>query len=161
MPIITAAHWHILLNHVPIIGVPLVALLLAWGLMRREEANIRAALYGTVLLAFATFVVDQTGDKAKADIRDQAWANRDLIHGHEEAADKALFAGITVGVLALGTLVLSRGGKPVRRDAALVVLAGLGATAVILAWTAWEGGKIRHSEFGLGAPTPVVTPSGS
>src|SRR5664279_1692885 len=147
MPLITPAHWHVLLNHLPIMGVPLVALLLCWGLLRHHDVVIRAALYGAILMAAGSFVADQTGDGAKNNIEHEAWVNRDLIRAHENAADYANTAALVTGALALVVLVMARGGKPVRFAGAIVVLLALLVTAAAMARTAWEGVKIRHSEF--------------
>ena len=152
---ITAAHWHVLLNHIPIVGVPMVAILLGWGLAKANDAMIRLALIATVLMAGAAWLADTTGGKAEDEVKDAkyAWVNNDRISEHEEAGEKAEIAAIITGVLALGTLVLARGGKSPNRKAALGVLLGLGATSLLLAWTGWEGGKIRHEEFGRSPAT--------
>lgn len=157
MPVITPAHLHVLINHLPIIGIPLVALLLAWGLYRHQEAVIRAALYGAILMAVGTFVTDQTGDGAKDDIRDQPWAKREVIHEHEQAADFANISGLVVGIAALVVLVMARGGKPVSRGSALGILLLLLFSATIMARTAWLGGMIRHTEFQPGSSPPVTS----
>ncbi|MEO5800615.1 MAG: hypothetical protein ABIZ70_04620 [Gemmatimonadales bacterium] len=162
---INAAHWHLLLNHIPVIGVPMVAMLLIWGLTKMNEAMVRLALLATIVMGAATWVADLTGGKAEHEIKDAkyAWVSRERIHDHEEAADKAEIAAIATGVLALGVLVMARGGKPPHRAATYGMLFGLGITAVILGWASWEGGKIRHDEFGLTptldqAPIPGETP---
>lgn len=152
MPHITPAHLHVLLNHIPIIGLPIIAALLIWGLLRREDAVIRVALIGAVLVALGTWGVDLTGDPAIDDIRDQAWFNRAVVHAHEDAGDKTNILAIVAGVAALGTLVLARGGKPFLRSAASVTLLLIVFAAMCAFWAGWEGGKIRHSEFGLTPP---------
>ena len=152
MPLITPAHLHVLLNHWPIIGIPLVALLLAWGLFRHQDAVIRAALYGAMLMAVGTFVADQTGDRAKDNIEHEVWANRDVIHTHEEAADYANIAGLATGLAALVLLVMARGGKPISRGSAVGILVLLLFSATIMGRTGWLGGKIRHSEFQVTSP---------
>lgn len=155
MPVITPAHLHVLINHLPIMGIPLVALLLAWGLFRHQDAVVRAALYGAVLMAVGTFVADQTGDRAKDDIRDQAWAKREVIHEHEDAADYANIAGLVTGAAALVVLVMARGGKPISRGGAIGILVLLLFSATVMARTAWLGGEIRHSEF---SPVTAAAP---
>ncbi len=152
---INAAHWHVLLNHIPIIGVPMVAILLLWGLARLNEAMVRLALLATVVMGAATWVVDLTGGKAEDEVKDAkyAWVSRERIHEHEEVAEKAEIAAIATGVLALAVLVMARGGKPPHRTATYGVLLGLVVTAGILGWAGWEGGKIRHDEFGLTVTT--------
>ena len=148
---INNAHWHVLLNHIPIIGVPMVAILLAWGIARANDAMVRLALVATVLMAGTAWLANFTGGRAEDEIKDAkyAWVSRDLIEEHEEAGDKSQIAAIVTGVLALGTLILARGGKSPHRTATLGVLLSLGTTAVLLGWTGWEGGKIRHNEFGV------------
>lgn len=155
---INAAHWHVLLNHIPIVGVPMVAILLAWGLARANDAMIRLALIAAVVMAGSAWLANTTGGKAEDGLKDAkvTWLSEDRIHEHEEAGEKAEIAAIITGVLALGTLVLARGGKSPNRKAALGVLLGLGASAVLLAWTGWEGGKIRHDEFGVAANGAVA-----
>lgn len=156
---INAAHWHVLLNHIPIIGLPMVALLLAWGVARANDAVIRLALIATVLMGAATWVVVLTGTSAAEEVKaaKYAWVKRDVIEEHEEAGEKAEIAAIVTGVLALTVLVIARGGKPPHRRATLGVLLGLGISAVLLGWTGWEGGGIRHDEF-VANPTAAQPP---
>lgn len=149
MPHITPAHWHVLLNHIPIIGLPVIAGLLLWGLARREDAVIRAALIGAVLVAAGTWVVDLTGDPANHDIRGASWYQKSVEHAHEDAGDKANILAIVAGVAALATLVIARGGRPFSQPVAFVTLLLIVFAAMCAAWAGWEGGKIRHSEFGL------------
>ena len=59
------AHIHLALNHVPVIGLPIVVLLLLWGLVRRNAELIRAAFGLLVLLALVTLVVQLTGEPAE------------------------------------------------------------------------------------------------
>lgn len=153
MPHITPAHLHVLLNHIPIIGLPIMAALLIWGLVRREDAVIRVALIGTIIVALGTWGVDLTGDPAIDDIRHADWYQRQVVHTHEEAGDKTNILAIVAGVAALATLVIARGGKPIARTIAFVTLMLLVAAAIAAAWAGWEGGKIRHTEFEL---TPAV-----
>ncbi len=157
MPVITPAHLHILVNHIPVIGVPLVALLLAWGIFRRHDLVIRAALYGAILMAGGSFLADQTGDGAKDNIEHEAWVKKEAIQAHEDAADYANIAALVTGAAALVLLVMARGGKPVHRVGATVVLVATVVTGAAMARTGWEGGKIRHSEF----QSPVAASQGA
>jgi hypothetical protein len=148
MPHITPAHLHVLLNHIPIVGLPIMAALLIWGLLRREDAVIRVALIGTIIVAIGTWGVDFTGDPAIDDIRHADWFQREVVHTHEEAGDKTNILAIVAGVAALATLVVARGGKPISRPLTFVTLLLLIFAAMCAAWAGWEGGKIRHNEFG-------------
>ena len=48
------AHLHLALNHVPVIGLPIVLLLLAWAMVRRSPELTKASLGLLVLLAIVT-----------------------------------------------------------------------------------------------------------
>lgn len=152
MPHITPAHLHVLLNHIPIIGLPIMAILLVWGLTRREEAVIRIALIGTVVLAACTWGVTLTGDPAIDDIREAPWFQKEVVERHEAAGDKTNILAIVAAVGALATLVMARGGKLFSRRMAFLTLALLVFAAMCAGWAGWEGGEIRHTEFGETPP---------
>ncbi len=157
MPHITPAHWHVIINHLPLVGVPVAAMLLIWGLLRHEEAVIRVALLAAILGALSAWLTDYTGDGAKHDIRGEPWATRTVISQHEEAGDNAMIISLVAGAAALGTLVMARKGRPVPPWAAVGVVVLLLAASGFLAWAGWQGGKIRHTEFGLTPSPPAAT----
>lgn len=159
MPEINAAHWHLIVNHFPVIGLPILAAILVWGMARGHQAVIRVALVGAVVMAGIALLASSTGEKAEHEIKDAkyAWVDRELIHDHEEAADKAKLAAILTGLLALGALVQARGGKAPHKTLTALSLFGMGVTAALMVWTTWEGGKIRHDELGH-APTLRASP---
>ncbi len=159
MPHITPAHWHVIINHAPLVGVPAAAMLLAWGLLWREEAVLRVALLAAILGAASAWLTDYTGDGAKHDIRAEPWATRAVISAHEHAGDNAMIVSLVAGAAAIGTLVLARKKTPVHRGAAMGVLVLLLAASGFLGWAGWQGGKIRHTEFGLTPPATSQTGS--
>lgn len=59
------AHLHLLLNHVPVVGVPLGLLLLIGAYLRRSEEWKRAALWTFVFLAIMTVPTYLTGPQAE------------------------------------------------------------------------------------------------
>jgi len=157
---VNPAHLHLLLNHLPIIGVPFVAALLAWGLLRRSRDLIRAALGAAVIVAALSYPVFLTGEPAEERVEDSTWSNHDLIHEHEERAEAALIGILLTGGVAVFALWQSRGGRPPVRPVAGVTLAGLTLSAGLLAWTALAGGRIRHDEIRGGAATVQASPGG-
>lgn len=143
---LNGAHWHLLLNHLPILGSGFVLFLLAWGLARRSREVTQLALWLTLPLALAALLADQTGDAAKHALRDAPWVERTLVHEHEERADLAeiaLYATTVMGALALWR---SRRHADERWPAALT-LALLVIAALLAAWTGLAGGVIRHDEI--------------
>jgi hypothetical protein len=141
-----AAHLHLVLNHLPVIGAPLVLLLLALGLIRRSGELVNLALALAVALAAATGLVYLTGEPAEEQVEHAPWFQERLNERHEEQAELGLVAMLATGAAAGAALVFRR------RPRAFVWLSratavGLVAGTVLLGWTAWSGGQIRHDEI--------------
>ena len=145
------AHLHLMLNHLPVIGVPLVGALLAWALIRGSRELYRTALGAAVVVAALTYPVFLTGEPAEDRVEDTAWASKDLIHEHEERAEAALIAVLVTGAIAAFGLWQSRGGRESSRVIGGLTLTGLAIGAGLLAWTALAGGPIRHDEIRAGS----------
>lgn len=152
------AHLHLMFNHIPVIGVPLVAALLAWALLRRSRDIYRAALGAAVVVAALTYPVFLTGEPAEERVEDATWASESLIHEHEERAEAALIAVLATGVFAAFALWQTRGGREPSRGLGGLTLAGLALSAGLLGWTALLGGPIRHEEIraSASAAAPVA-----
>ena len=157
----SAAHIHLLVNHLPILGAPFVLLVLAWGFLTRSRDVTRLGFWLMVPLALAGFLADQTGDSAKHQLRDASWIERPLVHEHEERADDTVVVFYIVG--ALGALALwRRRSHPDERWPVGVAAIALAVATLLAAWTGLAGGFIRHDEVrpaptapgGAGAVTP-------
>lgn len=59
-----AAHLHLALNHLPVVGSFFALLLLAWGMFRRSEEIKRTALLGVVVVTAFCFPGYFSGDSA-------------------------------------------------------------------------------------------------
>jgi hypothetical protein len=150
----TLVHFHLLLNHLPIVGIPLVAALLGYGMIRRQRDVQRAALAGFVLLALLTVPAYMTGEPAEEAIEHVPGVATALISRHETLATIAVVLTAALGVLASLGLFVSRRGRPVPRAvlAGGVLVAALTIGALIP--TGYVGGQIRHEEI-RAAGTPV------
>jgi drug/metabolite transporter (DMT)-like permease len=145
------AHLHLMVDHLPVLGAPFVALLLAWALHRRSRDLLRAALGGAVFVAAVSYPVFLTGEPAEERVEDASWANQRLLHQHEERAELGLLAALLTGAVAAAALWQSRGGREVPGTTAAITLAGLALCAALFAATALSGGRIRHAEIRPGA----------
>lgn len=145
------AHLHLLTNHVAVVGIPLVAVALAWGLARRHDAVVRLALVGTLVMGGATWFANWSGGRAEEVVEDTVWASHDRIEDHEELGERAQWAALITAAAALGVVVFSRGG-PAKRGGSLLVLVGLVVGGVLVGVAAFDGGKIRHDEVHGVAP---------
>ena len=144
MPIDTA-HLHLMMNHLPVIGAPLLLLLLTIGLLRGSRELVTVSLVLVVGLAVATGLVYLTGEPAEELVERASWFQDALAESHEEHATVSLVVLLATGALAGAALALRRRAGP----GVWLPRATWGALAlstVLLAWTAWSGGRIRHEE---------------
>jgi hypothetical protein len=155
------AHWHLILNHLPVLGVPFGAVLLGLGLLRGTMALQRAGLAVLVLAGLAAGVAYLTGEPAEHALETLGAAGsrpESLIEAHEEAALAALIAA---GVLALGAAAalwrLGRGTVGRGWLAGLLTLALVASLA--LGGVATLGGRISHPEIRPDRPVGTAAAS--
>ena len=154
---LTLVHLHLMLNHIPILGAIFLALLLGFALWRNHPIIQRVTLAGTVLVALLTIPVYFTGEPAEEAIEHSPDFNEDLVEQHEDRGMITLIVVLVTGAAAVGTLALARGGKALRPALLRLVLLGLVASSAIAAWTALDGGQIRHPEVRPGWSPPPAT----
>ncbi len=141
------AHVHLMINHVPVIGIPGVILLLIYAAVRKSEEVNMVAFGMLVLLAILTVGVYLTGQAAEDMVKKLPGFTEETIGRHEDAADLSLLSIEALGVLALaGLFFMRRSGTVPKWLVSLVLVLSL-ATAVIVGYTANLGGEIRHSEI--------------
>jgi uncharacterized membrane protein len=141
-------HLHLLLNHLPVIGSLFAILLLIWALFRKNAEIANAALGLFVIAAITGLAAYFTGEPAEHVAEEIAGVSRRAIHSHEESAELATVLLGGYGVFALGGLLYlrRRAERFPRKFLSLsLVLALIPAGA--MAWTANQGGKIRHPEI--------------
>jgi len=145
-------HLHLALNHVPVLGVPFVVLLLAWGWVFRKREVVRVAVLWIALVSVVAIAVKFTGDFA-VDVDPTRLAEaRAYLDRHEESADQATTAVFLLGLMASVALYVGRGERvlPTWMLAVLVAL-GIG-TSVLYARSANLGGQINHPELRSAVP---------
>jgi uncharacterized membrane protein len=147
-----AAHLHLLLNHLPVVGTLGCVLLLALAAVRKSPELAKVSLGLFVLVAVAGAAAYLTGEPAEEGVEHAAGVSEALIERHEEAAAVALVLLSAVGLLSAGELVAFRR-RAVPRAAVLLTLLLALLPAGAMAYTANLGGQIRHSEIRAGTTT--------
>lgn len=158
------AYLHVVINHLPIMGVPLGIALLLLGGVARSGAIQRAALLAFALLGAATVPVFLTGEAGEDFIERVPGISEDALDSHEDFAPVALGAMLALGALALAGFALAGGWRALRDGGAPLPLAIAGTTllaavvaAAAVAWMGKLGGRIRHTEFAA----PVACETGA
>jgi hypothetical protein len=150
---IDAAHLHLMLNHLPVIGAPIALVLLTVGLVRRSSELVTVALVLIIGLAAASALVYVTGEPAEELVEHAPWFPEALTERHEDSATVTLVATLVTAALAIAAFAFRRrswGGRWLPR----IVWGTLAASTLLLGWTAWSGGQIRHDEIRPTAGVP-------
>lgn len=152
------AHWHLLLNHLPILGSAFGTLLLlfAWG--RKSDEIKRVSLGVFVLTAICAIPAYLTGEPAEEVANRLPGVTHALIEHHEDAALVALSAAIATGIVALAGLFLSRKTRQLPIWLMLATLFLALATSGLMVRAGNLGGEIRHTEIRSGSN--AVVPAG-
>ena len=147
---ISGAHLHLVLNHLPVVGSIFALLLLTWAFFRHSDELKRAGLWAAVLVSTVTIPTYFTGEPAWEDIMDVPGDNDPFIEAHQSAAQFAFGASALTGLIALAALVMSRKGQPVPAKPTMLVLLLSLATTSLMTYVANLGGMIRHTEIRAG-----------
>ena len=139
-------HLHLLLNHVPVLGVAFVTLLLTIAVVRRSGELAKVSLTSLALVAAISILVFLTGEPAQEAIENLPGFSERLIDRHEDAALIATIATGVIGALALGALIVYRRRALPQWFTVFTLLAALGSTG-LMGYTANLGGQIRHTEI--------------
>jgi len=142
-----APHWHLAINHLPVMGVLLFMLLLGYALVVRRADWYGVCLGFFVLLALATVAVFLTGRRADDVLMDIADVDEKLVRIHETAATIAFIGVGVLGAAALVGLWFARKLREVPRGLAAAIFFLSFIETLLLARTANLGGQIRHPEI--------------
>jgi len=147
------AHLHLMLNHLPVVGLLFALSLLAWGMLSQASPLLKAGLVSLVAVALLAIPAYLSGDPAEDVAEALPSVTHAIIEEHEEAAKIAFAATLVTGVAALAALVIDLFKSNARWTVWPVIVVALLAAGT-MAWTANLGGMIRHTEIRNGAPVP-------
>jgi uncharacterized membrane protein len=150
-------HVHLILNHVPVVGIVFSGALFAIACRLGSGSFQRVALWFFVVCAVLTIPVYLTGEPAEHRLERAVSASETVIERHEEAAGIVLVAAEALGLLALGGALWFRRRDRVPGVFAALVLALALSTTGLFAWVGFVGGQIRHTEI-LSPPGTTATP---
>ena len=156
----SAAHLHLMLNHIPLLGLLFGVVLLAYGLWRGSEDVQKASLGLLAIAGLSAIAVYLTGEPAEEVVEGLAGVSYDAIEAHEEWGLYALIAGIATGVLALGALLLGWLRERLGRGTVVLTLVLALLSSGLIGYTANLGGKISHPEL-RGETVSAVDGNGS
>jgi hypothetical protein len=142
-----AAHWHLVLNHFPVVGSFAALLLLGWAWIKNTDELKRVALASLVVVALTAIPAFLTGEPSERHLKGLQGISSRWMSAHEDIAETALWVSIGVGVLALAALIIFRKLHSLPRWVVGVALLLCLAVCGLMARTANYGGKIHHPEI--------------
>jgi len=151
-----ATHFHLVVNHVPILGTVFALVLGLAGAALRKPDLLRAALIGFVVVGAASLAATKSGEEAEDTVEGLPGVTEQVIHAHEEAAEVANYGAIALAVVALVALAFAWSSPlPVWATAA-VLLVALGVSGLMVR-AGNLGGEIRHTEIRAGGAAAAGT----
>ena len=141
------AHLHLLLNHFPIIGLLIGIGVLAYGIFKNNQQINVIGLVIITLMAIIAVPAYLTGEEAEETVEHIQGISDDLIHEHEELAEKAILLMAVLGALALTSLYAIKKELAFAKKITLITFIVSLLTFGLFAKVGNLGGNIRHSEL--------------
>jgi hypothetical protein len=147
------AYRHMLLNHIPIVGLSVALAALLTGIALRQRALLFTALALVAITAGMSIPVARYGDAAYPAIYDTLdGAGQDWLDHHAELAETWVPVLIANAVLAVIAIAVGMARRQLLLWAAIAValatFAGIAGAGIV----ASAGGKIQHPEFRISDP---------
>ncbi len=143
----STAHLHLILNHIPLLGLLFGAALLGYGHWQSQEDVQKASLGLLAVAGLSALAVYLTGEPAEEMVEGLAGVSHDAIEAHEELGIYALVGGLATGLAALGALVYAHLRQHLARWTVIFTLALAVVSSGLIGYTANLGGKISHPEL--------------
>ena len=141
------AHLHLLVNHFPIIGTIFGLGILIAGIIFKNNAVKNVSYVIFIVTAIFAFIGMSTGEGAEEIVEDMPNIGKQIIHEHEEIAEKLAVVLYVLGVVSLFGLYanLKNHSKAKLTSYLALVIAIVGV--VLAKSVGTSGGEIRHTEI--------------
>lgn len=141
------AYFHLVINHFPIIGAIIGTLLLASGIVFKNEGFRNSGLCTIVFAAVMSLLAAVTGDPATEAVKGLQDVAKSLINRHEDIAAVGMSLLIPSGLLAILTLyILWKKGRAIHLLVIITLVLSI-LSSIAMVYVGYSGGQIRHSEF--------------
>jgi uncharacterized membrane protein len=150
------AHWHLVVNHLPIIFPLVGVIVLVTGLISKSEAVKRTAFMIFIIGALSSIAAMSTGEGAEEIVEKISGITDDYIKSHEETAETLALLSYILGGISLLGLWSSFKEKTFSGLVAIVTLVFAIVVLFFAKQTGTSGGVIRHTEIRSGDSVPAT-----
>ncbi len=137
------AHFHIMIAHIPVIGIAIASVFLFISLFIKNESIRRFVFWYTLLISISVIPVILSGEGAEKVIEKLKLADENLIDRHEDFAKYPTIFSILLAVLSGVFLIWKRFSNMI---VTLLLIISLTASGLLFLLSN-RGGEIRHSEI--------------
>jgi uncharacterized membrane protein len=148
------AHLHLVFNHFPIIGLFFGTAILLYGILKKQTILINTAYIMFVFCMIMAKATMMTGEGAE-EIVEELGISHDIIHEHEELAEKYMKVLYALGLLSIAGLVINSKKHAKASLVSYIVLLLAIAGVVFSKFVGTSGGEIRHTEIHENAANPT------
>lgn len=141
------AHLHLLVNHFPIIGTIFGLGILIVGIILKNYSVKNVAYTLFIIAAIFAFLSMNTGEGAEELVEDMPNIGHQIIHEHEEIAEKLAIGLYILGIVSILGIYLNFKKHPKTKLLSFLALTIAMSCTVLAVITGTTGGKIRHTEI--------------
>ena len=139
------AHLHLIANHVPVFALIFSLILMVAGEILKNKTLLVTAFSGFIIAAIASVIAFMTGEEAEHVVENIIQADL-FIEQHEDLAKPANISAVVLGVLSLSAIIFEflKNYVPVALKRIILLISFV--AVVLMSYTAYLGGQIRHTE---------------
>ena len=142
-----AAHWHLTVNHLPLIFPIVGALVLTVGFIIKSDAVKRTSFLIFIFGALASIAAMSTGEGAEEVIEQLGINSNNFIETHEEIAETFSILSYVLGAVSLFGMWVNIKRLSFSNTLNWAILAFSIAVMMVGKETGTTGGEIRHTEI--------------
>ena len=151
---INGAHWHLLLNHFPIILSITGTGLLVLSFFIRSGGFRNAALFIMIIAGLFAIPAYNTGESAEEVVEQSPVTSEQYLEQHEEIASTALLTILIAAAVALIAMAVNQWQNKWATGMLVIAVIASAVSTGFLVYTGLTGGKIMHAEIRNEAVTP-------
>ena len=141
------SHLHLVVNHLPIVGVLVGFLVLISGYIIKNQQVKNTSLGIFVFSALTSIASFNTGEGAAEIVGNFSGVSETLLHNHEEYAELFFTTIVILGGVSLAALFLHYKKSKYTKYGFSIVLLFAMASTIISKYVGSSGGVIRHTEI--------------
>ena len=155
--IMDTTHLHLISNHVPVFALIFSLLLFVLGDVLKNRTLLNTAMAGFIIAAIASVIAFTTGEAAEESIESIAGTEA-FIEEHEDIAKPANITAIILGTLAIIAVIFEMIKNAIPVYLKRIILFVSCIAVVLVSYTAYLGGLIRHTEVRTGTSSYTIAP---